>query len=389
MKKIINEILYKRSQNREKKMMERILSEVNFEVVENIKPNNIKTITFVIPFMNAYSGGHTSILRLGTQLEIKGYNVKYISYLPQDINEMKNNAKINLSNYRGEFIDTKELYSIKSDVVIATYWESVYCVKKMNGYKMYFIQDFEPFFNMYGELYILAKKTYELGLHMVSLGKWNEYMINSQCNINSQIDSITFPYESKEYYPVDRNFKKYKERKEFTLAVFIKDTGKRAPYLIQNIVGKLKEKLQDDGIKLNVKYFGENKSFECSSGENMGKLKKDEILKLYHEADFGMVASLTNISLVPYEMIATKLPVIELEEGTFNYFFPDNTAIITDFNYITLYNKIKYYINNTDELESMVNKGNEFINTLSWESTVDEFIDILNKSVILKGDING
>lgn len=388
MKKIINKVLYTRRQDREKSMMNRILNEVDFNIVDNVKPKNIKSITFVIPFMTAYSGGHTSILRLGTQLEINGYKVFYISYLPQDIEEMKKNAKINLENYRGTFLETQELYKLESDIVVATYWESVYYVKKMNGYKMYFIQDFEPFFNTYGELYILSKKTYELGLHMISLGEWNKHMIENQCEINSRIDTITFPYESKEYYPKHRNFKEYNSKKEFTIAVFLKDTGKRAPYLIQNILQNLKKILSEDGILLNIKYFGENKDFKCSGGENLGKLSKSDMLNLYHEADFGMVASLTNISLVPYEMIATNLPVIEFKEGTFKYFFPDKTAIITDFNYETLYNEFKYLINNPIELENLVKNSSEFIGKLSWTNTVSEFISILDDSVVDKENKN-
>ena len=51
-------------------------------------------------------------------------------------------------------------------------WDSSYIVKKLPGYKMYFVQDYEPYFYPYGEKYILAKKSYELGLHMVTLGPW-------------------------------------------------------------------------------------------------------------------------------------------------------------------------------------------------------------------------
>ena len=68
---------------------------------------------------------------------------------------------------------------------------------------------------------------------------------------------------------------------------------------------------------------------------------KSELLNLYNTSDFGLVASLTNISLVPYEMLATGLPIIEFKEGTFEYFFPENTAIITSFDYNDFYKKVK------------------------------------------------
>lgn len=62
---------------------------------------------------------------------------------------------------------------------------------------MYFVQDYEPYFYMFGEAFIIAQKTYELGFHMISLGAWNKHMVERECSIISPIDVITFPYEEK------------------------------------------------------------------------------------------------------------------------------------------------------------------------------------------------
>ena len=42
-----------------------------------------------------------------------------------------------------------------------------------------------------------------------------------------------------------------------------------------------------------------------------------------------MVASMSNISLVPYEMHASGLPVIEFGDGSYPFFFGQDTAILT------------------------------------------------------------
>ena len=47
----------------------------------------------------------------------------------------------------------------------------------------------------------------------------------------------------------------------------------------------------------------------------MWKVIKKQLHELYCECDFGMVASLTNISLVPYEMIAAGLSLLNLKMG--------------------------------------------------------------------------
>ena len=100
--------------------------------------------------------------------------------------------------------------------------------------------------------------------------------------------------------------------------------------------------------------------------------------ELYCECDFGMVASLTNISLVPYEMIAAGLPVIEFKDGTFDYFFSKETAILCDLSYKHLEKEILYYVENPAELEEMTIRANKSILSLSWEKSANQFVEILD-----------
>ena len=132
-------------------------------------------------------------------------------------------------------------------------------------------------------------------------------------------------------------------------------------------------------MKLNINYFGESTDFKCDAGENLGKMGKKELLELYSSSDFGMVGSLTNISLVPYEMLATGLPIIEFKEGTFNYFFPDNSAIVTSFDYNELYSKVKAAIEDPNILKEINKTAKDYLSTLSWSETGNEFNDILKK----------
>ncbi len=376
--KVLKKINYVRKQRLYKEYINSILEVVDFTPIKNEIPKEIKKITFVIPGMPAYSGGHTSLLRLGTELSNNGYEVQYVSFTRDDVNEMRRNAEINLSSYKGTFLNS-ELEDIDTDVVVATSWDSVYFSRKIEGYKMYFVQDYEPYFHLYGECFLMAQKTYELGYHMVSLGAWNKATIERECNVNSQIDTVTFPYEGKEYYDKGRDFDKYPHKNKFNIAVYVKDTGKRAPYITQYMLKKLKEDLLQEGITLNIKYFGETKDFICDGGENLGKLNKSQLLDLYNSSDFGMVASLTNISLVPYEMLATGLPIIEFKEGTFNYFFPEKSALVTSFDYKELRKLFTDAIKNPETLKYLNKTSKEFLSTLSWKNTGKEFVDILNK----------
>ncbi len=361
----------------EKRQVNFRLKNYDPEVLTHNTLKKSNKILFVLERMAKYSGGQTSILRLGTELSKLGYEVGYIVYKPQTKSDMMECAAFNLADYQGEMYTNKSLEKIKSDIVIASSWDTVAFAKKIPGYKMYFIQDYEPYFYPFGELFVLAQKTYEQGLHMVSLGPWNKEMVEMHCKINSPIDYVEFPYEKKEYPDHTRDYLSYSKRKEFVLAVYLKYYGKRLPSITQYLLKQVKEEFAKDGVNLIIKYFGEDKSFRTEGGENLGMLSKGELLKLYRKADFGMVASMSNISLVPYEMLATGLPLIEFEDGTFPYFFPEGSAILTGLSYKELYSKLKSAVKNPDSIIRMQNTAKEYLDTLSWAKTASQFSEII------------
>jgi hypothetical protein len=108
-------------------------------------------------------------------------------------------------------------------------------------------------------------------------------------------------------------------------------------------------------------------------------LQKSELLGLYRKADFGMVASMSNISLVPYEMLATGLPLIEFQDGTFPYFFPEDSAILIGLSYKDLYSKLKNAIDNPASIIKMQDTAKEYLDTLSWAKTASQFGDIIKQ----------
>lgn len=377
MKKIIKK-LKKILKIRKKKEKNIIYNKLDFKKIINIPIKNINRIIFVIPNMVKYSGGHTSILRLGTQLSQK-YEVKYASYIENEITLMKEAASSNLKNYKGEILNLSNLETTVNDIIIATFWESVYYIKSLKGYKMYFIQDYEPYFYAYGEKFILAAKTYEMGLHMVSLGQWNLEKIKEQLKaIDNKMNYIDFPYEKKEYFNIKRNYDSYKNKKEIKLCAYVKKDDKRIPFVIEKILLNLREKLKLEQIELKVYYFGNGKSLELEGGINLGKLSKEELNKLYCECDFGICASITNISLVPYEMLATGLPLIEFKEGSFEYFFKDESAILTDFSGDNLKDKILESLNHTEILKQRNENARRILKKLSWENSGKQFLEIID-----------
>lgn len=367
----------------DKVKVNRLLQNYTTNVISNVRPEQIKSVLFIITRMVRFHGGQTSILRLGTELWEQGYEVGYAVYKPQSKEEMQICASSNLKGFQGKLYTMHDLDDLKNimipDVVVASSWDTVSFAKQFSSYIMYFVQDYEPYFYPFGEQFLMAKKTYEQGLHMVSLGSWNKKVIEANGTPVSPIDVIEFPYEKKEYPLKERNYMSYSHRKNFVIAVYLKYYGKRLPCILQNLMTELTEMMKADGISLDVRYYGESKGFRVKGGKNLGMLTKEELLSLYQEADFGIVASMSNISLVPYEMLGTGLPLIEFKDGTFDYFFPEECAALIDISTIDLYEKMKEAIYNPEILVRRNENARNYLKTLSWEKTGKEFGQILER----------
>ena len=207
---------------REKKIIDSVLDSNKFgEKIINTSPNQVKNVAFIVPGIDRYSGGITSILRLGTYLTRMGYKIAYIDFQNRPVEENICNAKINLSYVEGKFETLNGADKKEFDVVIAGNWQAVYYLNDFDAYKMYFVQDYEPYFFKLNERYLLAKLTYQLGEHIVSLGKWNIEQISKECHIESKMDYISFPYEPSEYSKtITRDFYGYKSKKNIKIAVY-------------------------------------------------------------------------------------------------------------------------------------------------------------------------
>ncbi len=363
------------------------LKHYDTKVIHNDRPAQINTCLFLITRMVRFSGGQTSILRLGTELTKLGIRVIYGVYKKQSPDEMKLCAAANLPGFQGELYTMEDCARVlkgeleQPDVVVASSWDTVFYAKKFKSYKMYFVQDYEPYFYSFGELYLMAKKTYEQGLHMVSLGKWNIDMIQKNCIAVSPLDAIDFPCDYRHYAYEERDFASYASKKTLVLAVYMKFYGKRLPCIVQYMMTELQDRFKKDGITLDVRYFGEAKSFQTKGGSNLGMLNHKELLGLYREADFGVVASMSNISLVPYEMLASGLPLVEFEDGTFSYFFPDNSAILTSIDPDDLYKQLRADLKEPWRLKERSDIAMAHIETLGWEKTGKQFYDIFQKII--------
>ena len=338
------------------------------------------SIAFIIPGMLKGSGGHTSILRLGTYLTELGHQVAYISYKPQNKTEMTSNAKSNLAGFKGEVLGPDALSKYNYDIGIATFWLSAYYLWNASNcnYKAYFIQDYEPDFYPSGDVSSFVKMTYRMGYHMISLGPWNKNRIEKEIGVN--VDEIIFPYEPGEYKYESGWESKFETKKTFNVCVYLKRTEKRGPVLLLMGLEELYKTARARGFKLQISFFGDDKKLRypiCIPYRNLGKLGKKELKKLYCESDFGIVFSYTNISLIPFEMMACRCPVVEVNDGSFSSFFDPECAILVNSNPQDFVKKIMYYIEYPEERKKVTEVAIRSIEQKTWREAVNQFRQII------------
>ena len=160
---------------------------------------------------------------------------------------------------------------------------------------------------------------------------------------------------------------------------------KREEFIQQLVLKLVSKKFQNTdeliesyGIKLEINIFGMNKKEKLVVGNNIGRLSKEQLLTLYSECDFGLVASMTNISLVPYEMLATGLPLIEFKDGSYETFLGNDTTALVSIDYKDIVHEIVNSINDPSVLVERHNRSMEKLSQLSWKKTAEQFKSIID-----------
>lgn len=365
-----------------KKEIFKLLDSFEFGDFINKKPNAINKIIMLVPVVYPNLGGVTSALRILNYLQNKGCMVTLcVCSNSMSIQETKRNVHLCMPTYKGSVKNIEDCMNENYDVCIATSWQTAYWAKKISGYKVYFVQDFEPEFYEMNDYSVLARDTYSFGYHIISLGGWNVDKIKLNCNYSkSKVDIIDFPYDPKEYSFDNRDYNLYKDKKDITIACYIRFIGRRIPYISEYLLNNTKKYLEERGYNLKILFYGIDKKNKFSSATNLGKLSRNQLFELYKSCDFGMTASMSNISLVPFEMLATGLPLIEYRNGSYSYFLGEDTAILIDFDYKELGARIIEAINNPDILKEMHEKSKERLEKLSWNNTCEQFWNILCSS---------
>ena len=282
--------------------------------------STLKTINWVIPNFYGASGGHRTIFRLTRGLEAAGYEVHF--YIFGDTHYVSD-SEATAAVRSGYFplrasVHTGVAQMRPAEVCIASSWETAYAVRDFDACrrKLYFVQDYEPSFFPAGTEMALAENTYRFGFECICAGPWLAQRMREYGNRAEHFD---LAYDAEAYGPGRDGY-----RGNRVVFYARPETPRRGTGLGLAALALLKRRRPE----VEVVLFGSDGApdgvpFGFTPG---GIMSERELAELYREATVGLSVSLTNYSLVPQEMLACGLPVVEMDLPPLRAAYPSESA---------------------------------------------------------------
>ncbi|MDQ6703198.1 MAG: glycosyltransferase [Pseudomonadota bacterium] len=329
-------------------------------------------IHWVIPDFIRGAGGHMTIFRFVEILERFGHRQTiWIQNLGDNPGEVKARIQSWYRPVKGNvFVNflPDDTHQMAGDVIIATDCWTVYPVISTANFKerFYFIQDYEPYFHPAGENYLVAEQTYRMGFCGLCAGDWLKQKMQA---FGMWVRKWDLAVDRDFYFPDAKRQLDYSSVQEVRIAFYARGyTPRRAKRL--GIAAF--EELQRRGVSFRVVMFGEEPENNAHSFnyEERGILPPEKLAEVYRKCHIGVVFSTTNYSLIPLEMMACNLPVVEIDTESTRAIFKDGEVSFSAPDPGKIADAIEELTRNAGLLARQQEKARNFVSGLSWENSV-------------------
>lgn len=248
------------------------------------------------------SGGHRTLFRVLHHLQGAGHTSRVYLY---DVH--RGDAALRAAvvrehyGFEGLVADATKAMADAS-AVVATSWPTAYAVynARCAGKRFYFVQDFEPSFYPAGGLSALAEATYSMGFHGITAGRWLTEKLRDEFAM--QADWFDFGCDTDCYRRDPGAVRR-------GVAFYAKpDTPRRACELGLLALEVFHRRRPDIEIHVYPHRLRGQVAFPIV---DHGLVTPDELSSIYNRCYAALSLSMTNVSLVPYEMLAAGcIPVV-------------------------------------------------------------------------------
>lgn len=191
-----------------------------------------------------------------------------------------------------------------ADVVMATGWQTVPRALLLEGVaaRTYLVQDHEPEFYATSAERMWAEWTYRQGLHCICASPWLAGLVREL--YGAEATSFDLGTDHDRYHPLPTH-----RRDDLILFYARAVTPRRAVPLGVLALAELQRRRP----QIEIALFGESRELRTPfPHRHLGVLEPEGLAHAYASAAVGLVLSLTNPSLIPQEMLACGLPVVDL-----------------------------------------------------------------------------
>ena len=251
---------------------------------------------------------------------------------------------------------------ICGDAVIATHCWTAYPVRAVTAVRerFYFVQDFEPFFFPMGSDYLLAEATYRFGFSCITSSKWLQEIMRSR--YQGRAARFTYAYDPATYNDDHR------QRAADRIAFYARaSTPRRAVELGLLALEMLAQRRQS----IVVDFFGAKMGRMNVPYQYVdhGVLNDSQLAGLYRDATIGMVFSTTNYSLIPHEMMACGLPVVDLMTESASSEFPLDAITLCEPTPEGIARGVERLLTDDALRERQRERATDYVKQLSWEKS--------------------
>jgi glycosyltransferase involved in cell wall biosynthesis len=247
------------------------------------------------------SGGHVTFSRIIKYLAKAGYDNRIFFYHIHQADH-KYFEDVAREHY-GLMCPIGDLRDGMRDAhaVVATSWSTAYPVFNATcaGKRFYFVQDYEPYFEPVGSYSVIAENTYRMGFHGITAGAWLAQKLSRKYGMQT------------DYFPFGCDMSHYRHDpacQRSAVAFYVRTGTPRRGTELGLLALELFARRQP---QIQIHLFGERLEdlpFKCI---NHGLVNPAKLNEIYNQSFAGLCLSFTNLSLVPYEMLAAGcIPIV-------------------------------------------------------------------------------
>lgn len=249
------------------------------------------------------SGGHTTLFRMVEAAERAGHTCVIYLYdrYGGDLREQEEIIRTWWPNLRAEVKSARD--GIRDvDAAVASSWESAHVLARRGREPMrrlYFIQDYEPYFYARGPRYALAEDSYRFGFRLIALGEMVAGLLRDEVGVTA--DVAEFGCDTTAYRLLE-------DRPRSGVVFFARPDYPRRGYWLGRVALQRFHELNPD---VDIHVYGAHVNDLGFPAIQHGKLTPTALNELYNERIAGLCLSFTNVSLVPEELLASGvIPVV-------------------------------------------------------------------------------